>query len=178
MPQIRVYNPNDANLYLVFYNQDGLVGLPASPRADFVVADEADWTDYALLMQPGAGGWWVADMPNWRQAGTIDPVAAIQTDDTPLATDSLVSFSRQPRSIEWEGSGRLEKECLRGDTFSWPIPGLGPLGDREKLWFTVKKRPGVEADNEAIIQITEAAGLLYLNGEAAETPGDGSLTVT
>lgn len=65
--------------------------------------------------------------------------------------------------------------CLRGDTLSVSITGLGDLTGRDKLWFTVKHSLE-DGDPAAVIQIEETAGLLRLVGAAA-TPGDGSLTV-
>lgn len=65
----------------------------------------------------------------------------------------------------------------RGDTYSIPITGLGDLSGRDGLWFTVKMHPSHETDAQAKIQITEDDGLLRLNGEAADAPGDASITI-
>ena len=65
----------------------------------------------------------------------------------------------------------------RGDTFSASLTGLGNITTRTALWFTVKADPAGDADTAAKIQITEAGGLLYLNGAAA-TSGQGSISVT
>lgn len=65
----------------------------------------------------------------------------------------------------------------RGDTYSIPITGLGDLSGRDGLWFTVKMHPSHETDAQAKIQITEDDGLLRLNGGAADTPGDASITI-
>lgn len=64
---------------------------------------------------------------------------------------------------------------LRGDTISIALTGLGNISARTKLWFTIKRNAN-EADSAAIVQITEAGGLVYLNG-ASGTAGQGSLTV-
>jgi hypothetical protein len=66
--------------------------------------------------------------------------------------------------------------CLRGDTLSAALTGVGSLTGRTKCWFTVKAGAEDE-DTAALVQIEETAGLLYLNG-AAGTAGQGSLTVT
>jgi hypothetical protein len=63
----------------------------------------------------------------------------------------------------------------RGDTTSIAITGLGNISARTKLWFTVK-RNAAEADSAAIVQVTEAGGLITLNG-AAGTTGDGAITI-
>lgn len=65
----------------------------------------------------------------------------------------------------------------RGDYWSISLTGLGSLVGRTKLYFTVKKSR-TDTDAESIIQIEETAGLLYLNGAAAGTASNGSLTVT
>lgn len=66
----------------------------------------------------------------------------------------------------------------RGDTLSQSITGLGSISGRLALWLTVKENPQSDADSASKVQLTEAAGLTYLNGAAAATPGDGSLVVT
>lgn len=66
---------------------------------------------------------------------------------------------------------------MRGDYWSISLTGLGSLVGRTKLYFTVKKSR-TDTDAESIIQIEETAGLVYLNGAAAGTPTNGSLTVT
>jgi hypothetical protein len=65
---------------------------------------------------------------------------------------------------------------MRGDTITIALTGLGDISDRTKLWFTVKQFLN-QADSDSIIQIEETAGLIYLNGAAAATPTDGSITV-
>lgn len=65
----------------------------------------------------------------------------------------------------------------RGDSFSATLTGLGSLPGRTYLWLTVKRHPEREADTEACIQITEAGGLVTLNGADYATAAHGSLTV-
>lgn len=70
----------------------------------------------------------------------------------------------------------------RGVTVAEPLNDVANLANRTKLWFTVKKRL-VDEDSEAVIQIEETAGLLYLNGApatgeaGAASAADGSLEV-
>jgi hypothetical protein len=64
----------------------------------------------------------------------------------------------------------------RGDSLSLAITGLGDISARTMLWFSVKTADS-QADTAAIIQIEETAGLVYLNGTAAGTPANGSITV-
>lgn len=63
----------------------------------------------------------------------------------------------------------------RGDTLSAALTGLGSIANRSKIWFTAKRAKS-DADSDAIIQITEAGGLLTLNGTTG-TSGNGSITV-
>jgi hypothetical protein len=56
----------------------------------------------------------------------------------------------------------------RGDELSASLTDLGAIpAGRTKFWFTVKEDPESEADTDAILQIEETAGLVYLNGAAA-----------
>jgi len=64
----------------------------------------------------------------------------------------------------------------RGDTYSIPLVGLGNLAGRTGLWFTVKAHPGSTTDADAKIQVTEAVGLVRLNGASAQA-GGASITV-
>jgi len=65
---------------------------------------------------------------------------------------------------------------VRGDTMSQAVTGLGTLTGYTNLWFTVKAGKGV-ADSDSLIQIDKDNGLLYVNGSAAETAANGSITV-
>lgn len=64
----------------------------------------------------------------------------------------------------------------RGDSFSVSLTSLGDISGRTKLWFTVKEKAS-HADTAATFQIEETAGLLYIDGDDAETSGNGSITV-
>lgn len=66
--------------------------------------------------------------------------------------------------------------AIRGDTLRRAFKDLGDISTRTKLWFTVKSDYGDE-DSAAILQITEAGGLLTLNGAAAPDSSLGSITV-
>jgi len=71
----------------------------------------------------------------------------------------------------------------RGDTLVLPFPGLGDITGRSKIWFTVKEKRGDPADTAALIQVFETVGtgdvdgLLFINGAAAATIGNGSIVV-
>jgi len=64
----------------------------------------------------------------------------------------------------------------RGDSFSATFTSLGDISGRTKLWFTVKEQAS-DPDTAAVFQIEETDGLLYINGEDAETSGNGVITV-
>lgn len=64
----------------------------------------------------------------------------------------------------------------RASAWEQTITGLGSIAGRQKLWFTVKRSHG-HSDAQAIIQIEETDGLLYLEGAAAGDAAWGSITV-
>lgn len=64
----------------------------------------------------------------------------------------------------------------RGDSFSGSLTGMGSIANRSKLWFAVKWNKG-DADANALVLIEETSGLVYVNGAAAETATNGSITV-
>ena len=72
-------------------------------------------------------------------------------------------------SIAPDLSGDVIKR-RRGDTWTMDLTGLGELSNRHEVWFTAKRSLG-DSDLDAILQITEASGLL--RGDSA----DGSLVV-
>ena len=65
----------------------------------------------------------------------------------------------------------------RGDTWTIRFQRVGDISGRDKLWFTLKD--GVEdTDATAWVRIEETVGLEYIDGAAAATPANGSITVT
>jgi hypothetical protein len=64
----------------------------------------------------------------------------------------------------------------RGDTLSISFTGLGNISTRTKLWFTLKNKFD-DNDSQALIQIEETAGLMWINGVAG-TSNLGSFVVT
>ena len=70
----------------------------------------------------------------------------------------------------------------RGDQLTVNITGMGNISTRTKLWFTAKRSSQTQTttntDSAAVIQITEAGGLVVFNGSSSVTASHGSLTVT
>jgi len=64
----------------------------------------------------------------------------------------------------------------QGDSFSGQLTGLGSLVGRTRLYLTIKSDVGIE-DSQALVQVEETDGLLYLNGEATTHSTWGTLTV-
>lgn len=66
----------------------------------------------------------------------------------------------------------------RGDTWTRQITGLGSLADADKVWLTVKHPSDLDDkdDEAALFQLTDADGLVRLNGEEG-TAADGSIDI-
>lgn len=64
----------------------------------------------------------------------------------------------------------------RGDTFVATLTGLASdVSDNDKIWFSFKRIKS-DADTAAVVMIDKATGLVYINGAAASTPANGSIT--
>jgi hypothetical protein len=78
------------------------------------------------------------------------------------------------------GNVPLELRIARGDTYIWVCQLAGGqkalLPSRTGLWFTLK-RAYQDEDSEAKLQITEAGGLVVLNGAIPVLPAWGDLVV-
>ena len=68
-------------------------------------------------------------------------------------------------------------ELYRGDTWSIAFQRLGDISARTKLWFGLKDDLS-DTDAESWVRIEETVGLEYIDGAAADTPANGSITVT
>ncbi len=67
--------------------------------------------------------------------------------------------------------------CTRGDSLSASLTDVGALTGYSKIYFTVK-RDHDDADSVSIIQIEKTAGLKYIDGAAAVTAANGTITIT
>ena len=68
-------------------------------------------------------------------------------------------------------------ELPRGDTWTITFQRVGDISGRDKLWFTLKDDLS-DTDAESWVRIEETIGLEYIDGTAAATPANGSITVT
>lgn len=124
-------------------------------------------TGAALTAAGAAGDPWATTLPGaytGEQAGNI-----IDRIDAQLATSAAALISAVTDGDNLTG--------YRGDSFTVNFTDLGNVAARTKLWFTAKRKAS-DADDDAMIQIEETGDLLYINGAAAETAANGSLTVT
>lgn len=67
----------------------------------------------------------------------------------------------------------------RAVDWSFSITGMGNIAARDTFYFTLKRRT-ILPDSEALVQIEETAGLVFINGKPAGVAGaaNGTLTVT
>lgn len=100
-------------------------------------------------------------------------------------SDIILSLTSISSSLKQYSVMRRHMKCdqieiRRSTDASVEVYGVGDLTGRSKLYFTVKymKEKDSATDAQAVIQIEETAGLLYINQNAAETPANGSITVT
>ena len=66
--------------------------------------------------------------------------------------------------------------ATRGDTLSAALTDIGALTNYSKIWFTVKA-DDADTDAESLVQIELSDGLKYINGAAATTASNGSITI-
>lgn len=119
-------------------------------------------------------------------AGAVESRTVIQ-DYSPQATEIWAYSARTLTSTAAEIAATVAADgslvVHRGDTWSATITGLGDISLREKLWFTAKSRTGDPLDSASKIMILEYAGtdedsgLLLIEGAAATSTANGSITV-
>lgn len=120
---------------------------------------------------------WYSYLATAAEADTPGPVS-VRVTGTGIVQQNLVYYvPTQAVAQQVEALDGTTLTIRRGDSLGVSITGLGDISGRSKLWFTVKSSTG-EADSAALIQIEETAGLLYINGAAAGTAANGSITVT
>jgi hypothetical protein len=94
--------------------------------------------------------------------------------------ESLRSIIRQYSGVVLQNTNPTSVYMQRSADFEWEFYGLGDLTGRTNLFFTVKfmKNKDSDTDAQSVIQIEETEGLIYINQGDAETPLNGTLTVT
>lgn len=160
--QLSSYDPNDAVR----------LGITALPNA---AAD-------------AAGGLPISD------AGALDMDTQIKTNINEILTDTGTTIPAAVAAVDsdvWSYSSRTLTQsaasvtaavtgsditCQRGDTLSAALTDVGALTGYSKIYFTVKQ-DSADADSASIIQIEKTDGLKYLNGAAAGTAANGSITI-
>jgi len=121
-------------------------------------------------------------------------VASIATDAITadaIKTDAITEIQNGLATAVWAASTRTLTQsaasvtatvsgsditCTRGDSLSASLTDVGALTGYSKVYFTVK-RDHDDADSVSIIQIEKTAGLKYINGAAATSSSNGSLTI-
>lgn len=99
-----------------------------------------------------------------------------ETEYSDVATSTMAASVSAAVVASAASVGGSTIRMYRGDTWSIPITSLGTLVGRSKLWFTVKSALD-NTDAQALAQVEESAGLVYLNG-AAGTSNQGTITVS
>lgn len=106
--------------------------------------------------------------------GTNIP-AAVAAVDSDVWSYSSRTLTQSAASVTAAVTGS-DITCQRGDTLSAALTDVGALTGYSKIYFTVKQ-DSADADSASIIQIEKTDGLKYLNGAAAGTAANGSITI-
>jgi hypothetical protein len=109
-----------------------------------------------------------------RAAGSIDD----HLDDMPTDVWAYASrtLTQSAASVATAVAGSTIT-FTRGVINTITLTGLTFDATRTKCWFTVKISHD-DDDSEAVLQIEETDGLLYLNGAAASSAAQGTLTIS
>jgi hypothetical protein len=94
---------------------------------------------------------------------------------TPVWSRATRTLTQSAASVTAVVSGS-DITVTRGDSWSISLTGLGSIANRSNTWFSVKGTFD-DADTAALVMIDTTTGLLYLNGAAAATAANGSITI-
>ena len=98
------------------------------------------------------------------------------------STDSLEAIKDRLNNVAVTATTVTSSEIsdYRGDRWSISITSLGDISGRtgEKLYFTVKRDKVDDYDAAALVQVGETTGLIRINGAAAGTAANASITVS
>lgn len=126
----------------------------------------------------------MADDTNVHTAG--EPVAGVTATATvgqetieDIAEEVVAQLSAIPSVSPQTALDAATIERYRDTTWIVTVAGLGNVSDRQKLYFTARKRRG-DQDASSLVQIEEGAGLLVANGNSVDVADSlkGSLVVT
>jgi len=134
----------------------------------------------AVLFADAAGDEWQSLLVTIHTAAQTFDTTDAAVDALPAASDIWTYATRTLTQTASTVATALESGVItiqRGDSLSVSITGMGDISTRTKLWFTVKESRA-HTDAQAIIQIEESAGLVYVNGaDASARAANGSITV-
>ncbi len=124
---------------------------------------------------------WVIDRANVEDiddiltdTGTTIP-AAVAAVDSDVWGYSSRTLTQSAASVASTVAGSTIT-ATRGDTLSAALTNIGALTNYSKVWFTVKEDES-DTDAQSLIQIELSDGLKYINGAAAVTSANGSITI-
>ncbi len=123
---------------------------------------------------------------SFSTAGVVDQTPIIDEVLVPVWLETLYNKTSAIQSALSHTAGFAPRYYQQGiiilqraTDFVQSVTMLGDLTGVTNLFFTVKRRDDVDTtpDAQAIIQISEAAGLLAIAGIAATVPANGSITI-
>lgn len=147
--------------------------------------------DYTGVMKTAANGWRaslsVKELPRIDAAvssrlssaawttGLASILAAIAGIPAAAWAWTTRTLTMTPAQVQAAMSGD-KLPVRRGDTFEWTFTALPGLAGRTSLYLTAKSDKS-KPDSAAIIQVSEIAGLLVLNGQPVESGDSGGASL-
>jgi hypothetical protein len=112
-------------------------------------------------------------------AGTVPSNPMLDTEDGSSFTALPAVTATLTQSASQVGAALTGSNLVitTADRLSVSFAGVGDISDRTELWFGFKSDRS-DDDTEALILVSEGVGLEYINGAAAGTPANGSITVS
>ena len=104
-------------------------------------------------------------------------VAMDWTSVAPGSGGTILNTITIPAAVAQASMIAAQITIIRGDTLAVVLPLMGDIATRTKLVFTAKDQSS-DPDSQAIIQISETAGLILLNGNSSVNSDHARLLVT
>lgn len=163
---------------------DGVVGFYLARRQLTAAAGFEKGKNYTVLVKATVDGVAAIAAHTFQIEAEVDAnvvsgtVADIDVSGVATAVwaASTRTLTQSAASVTATVSGS-DITCTRGDSLSASLTDVGALTGYSKVYFTVK-RDHDDADAVSIIQIEKTAGLKYIDGAAAVTSANGSITIT